>query len=723
MADEKVIQKSGIERQTEILAAALEKAQTNGGVLLNASQKSYPRLFEKGLVVSPANALIMAIHSDNGEFKTNNYTLFNRTQQRGEAIRRGQKGVPFTWINNEYASKENPEEKISKAEYNKLPDEEKGKFQVSPKQETYTLFNIDQSTMANVHKEDYEAQVEKYGNKEQSEGYMSTQDRQLRTDVNQFILNIRDNLVPIRKDASGVALYDEKKDAVILPSQKVFDSYNDYVQETARLVARATGTPQRLDREGFHQQEGESPSLRAQTKEILTHELASAVKMLDFGLPAKMRPETLQSVIPNALQFMKEDPKFTEGLLRDVNRTVGMIKKAENGEKIKLKEPGETPQQKWDKNFPMQDAPEKFQGIVMLKDDEGKWTITAKAENEPRFAIHPTYEDVSLFFDVIKNDQDEAHVKEFRTQIAQKYHEEFAKDPSKGIDLFTSNASKEALDLITKVNAFKSKDSKVYLVATIADERQKPVELPSELWQRLYLADNKKEYKPHLAATLYSDVLAAKLEEMKHATSVKVDGTPQHEEKEHQDYHQNLDAQSEKQKQEEHKRQNSPEQKEKAKQEEKAKEEATKAETKAVATVALSPMVKQFIDLKKKHPDALLLFRCGDFYETYKEDAEKASKILGITLTRSSKTKDEKGKPLAMAGFPYHALDTYLPKLIRAGERVAICDQIEDPRRSASQGTSANAESAAKQEVKEEVFAQKQVKTENEQQRMVGMHR
>lgn len=99
-------------------------------------------------------------------------------------------------------------------------------------------------------------------------------------------------------------------------------------------------------------------------------------------------------------------------------------------------------------------------------------------------------------------------------------------------------------------------------------------------------------------------------------------------------------------------------------------------------------MLRQFLDLKKKHPDALLLFRCGDFYETYKEDAEKSSKILGITLTRSTKTKDETGKPLAMAGFPYHALDTYLPKLIRAGQRVAICDQIEAPKQTTKRGIS-----------------------------------
>ncbi|HAZ57430.1 MAG: DNA mismatch repair protein MutS [Bacteroides graminisolvens] len=88
-------------------------------------------------------------------------------------------------------------------------------------------------------------------------------------------------------------------------------------------------------------------------------------------------------------------------------------------------------------------------------------------------------------------------------------------------------------------------------------------------------------------------------------------------------------------------------------------------------------MMKQFLDLKAKHPDAVMLFRCGDFYETYSTDAVIASDILGITLTKRA---NGKGKTIEMAGFPHHALDTYLPKLIRAGKRVAICDQLEDPK-------------------------------------------
>ncbi len=93
----------------------------------------------------------------------------------------------------------------------------------------------------------------------------------------------------------------------------------------------------------------------------------------------------------------------------------------------------------------------------------------------------------------------------------------------------------------------------------------------------------------------------------------------------------------------------------------------------------LTPMMRQFFEMKAKHPEALLLFRCGDFYETYCEDAIEASKVLGITLTRRNNGGSAGGAE--MAGFPHHALDTYLPKLIRAGKRVAVCDQLEDPKK------------------------------------------
>ena len=211
----------------------------------------------------------------------------------------------------------------------------------------------------------------------------------------------------------------------------------------------------------------------------------------------------------------------------------------------------------------MAHVPEQFSAVTMLKDDEGKWTLAMKAENLPVLSVHPSKEDVSLYFDVIKNDRDDAHVQEFRTQMAQKYYSLFSKNQVPPVNLFKSDASQEALDLISKVNAFKTKDSKILLVATIGDEKQKPRYVNQEQWQRLWLADDKQDYKKHLAAALYSDVLARKLEETKERVAPEVDGTKLHEEQERRNNQQEAVAQENEKKNQEEKHRNSPEQKEK----------------------------------------------------------------------------------------------------------------------------------------------------------------
>lgn len=671
MAEENINKKTGAERQAEVLFAALERANKNGGTLLNAGQKAMPQFYDKTLRITPVNALIMAMHSDNGEFKTNSYTMFNETHDRSEAVKKGQKGVPFVWQNlNQYVNKDNAKDKISRAEYKSLADAEKAKYKVNPREDVYTVFNIDQTTMSHVHKKEYAKQVEQFGPNR------PTDEKLLRMDVNKFIQSMKDNLVPIRKDATGIAHYDSKKDTLHIPAQKDFPSYADYVQEVTRQIVHATGVPQRLGREGLSVDGVKTPSEVQQHMEMLVEEIASAHRMLELGMTAKMRPQTVEQ-LPNIISELKADPTMAQKVLHDVNRTVGMIKKAENGEKIKLIEkPSEKRQQAWASQFPIDKVPSTFTQISMLKDDEGKWTLAAKPENAHTFAVHPSREDVSLYFDMMKNDHDETHVNEFKTQFAQKYYSVVAANPEKEANIFRSNASQDALDLISKVNAFKTKDNKILLVATIGDEKQKSVQISQSQWQRMWLADDKQDYKTHLAAILYSDVLAGKLEEMKRSISPDVEGTQLHEENEHREYH-----------------------------------EEEKRQQQQMSNVP--PIIKQYNDLKQKHPDALLLFRCGDFYETYKEDAVKASNILGITLTKHSKRMDEEGKPLKMAGFPYHALDTYLPKLIRAGERVAICDQLESPRQKTSQQEENKQE--AKQEVKEVVSAQKEERH--------GMHR
>lgn len=676
MAEEVIPKKTGVERQTEILVSALERASQNGGILLNEKEKLVPHFYNKKLTISPVNALVMAMHSDQGEFETNGYTLYNETQSRNEAVKKGQRGMPFVWVNmNQYVNKENPEDKLSRAEYGKLSEEDKGKYKLNPRQDTYTIFNIDQTTMSHVHKEDYGNHVCEYGSYENriSPDKIEKDEKQARIDVNKFIKSIKDNLLPIRKDATGIAHYDIAKDTLYIPAQKEFSSYADYVQEVSRQIAHATGIPQRLHREGMN---ADGKQTDAAQREMLVEELASAHKMLELGMVAKLCPETVK-VLPNLITQIKEKPKLAEKIFHDVNRTVGMIKKAEAGEKIKLIEKPSTEQlqQQWKSQFPIDKVPEVFAQVTMVKDDEGKWTLAAKPENERTFAVHPSREDVGMYFDIIKNDHDEAHAEEFRTQFAQKYYSEVAKHPEKEVQLFKSSASQESLDLIDRVNAFKTRDSKVLLVATIGGEKQKPVEITQSQWQRMWLADDKQEYKTHLAAILYSDVLAGKLEQMKRSISPDVDGTQLHEEQEHREYHEDLDRQQQA------KVQNVP------------------------------PILIQFKELKEKHPDALLLFRAGDYYESYMEDAKKVSTILGLSLDKSKDKYGLDGKPLESAAFPHHALDNYLPKLIRAKERVAICDTLPDPKQKVQETPTETPE--AKQKVNEVV----------EKQERHGMHR
>ena len=351
-----------------------------------------------------------------------------------------------------------------------------------------------------------------------------------------------------------------------------------------------------------------------------------------------------------------------------------------------------------------------FDKVLMLKDDEGKWAMYIKPENEKAFSVYPNKDDLNKFFTTVQQGNDEAGER-MRQDMATKYYVMANDKPEMKVDLFKSQASAEELARIERVNIFKTKATEnkpsiILCVPTIDGKRIQAREVSSQQWQRMWLAEDRQDYKTHLAASLFADVLR---KEQSNSVAVGTDKTEQeaqsdtkeqtknvenHEEEAKQEQKEeqaHSDKQSEEkqvdaEKKKEEERKNSPEQKEKEKKEEKAKEDATKAETKAVAAVALTPMLKQFLDLKQKHPDALLLFRTGDFYETYKDDAEKASKILGITLTKSTKTKDEQGKPLVMAGFPYHALDTYLPKLIRAGQRVAICDQLEAPKQTAKRG-------------------------------------
>lgn len=801
MTEKNQQEKMAAARQVELFTRAFEKAISNGGVWLDNKGRKAPGLYQKHLQVSPFNAIILGMHADQHNYKTNQYTLFSEAKKRGESVQTKEKGVPFLWYNwNEYVSKSNPDDRISRTDYQALSTEQQSDYKGIRTREVRALFNIEQTTLPMVDKTSYEKVVQDFGRLEDRIDVAAASE-EIRQGVEKLLASAGQNMVEIRPDSSGVAHYDSTKDVVFLPDVTFYENYEDYARDAVSLLVSATGHQQRLAREGMTISNGKTSPEDAEKQERLIVEVATAVKLQELGIAAKLSPESMK-MTDYWSRELRENPCLVDIIEKDVNNAVDMLHKAERGEKIELnnqsanqiaairnllpkhfyvadeiktlpnrdtrefvivKDPGckmadvvlpegaslgadsdipgmnkgriehalqkegyETVTfynadgsmgyrpddsffdgksvsvarlNKWNLDtitlLDVSDAVRRsgavdFERILMMRDDDGKWALYMKPENEKSFCVYPDKADVNLFFTTVKQGNEEVS-EMMRQEMAQKYYLATNEKPEQRIDIFKSDATPEELNQIERVNIFKTKatenqPSVILCLPTINGEKLKPREVTPSQWQRLWLADDMQDYKKHLAASLFADVLRKG-----RADAVAVGTDKSEQEAQTENVNQKPVQQEEK---------NQESSKDEDKKQDEAKEETKKTETKAVAAASLSPMLKQFYDLKAKHPDAILLFRCGDFYETYCNDAEKASKILGITLTRSSRTKDIEGKPLSMAGFPYHVLDTYLPKLIRAGERVAICDQLEAPKKNQESAETQVVETAKQEENK-----------------------
>lgn len=294
MKEKSQIEKKAGEKQVTLLSAALSEASNAGGHWLNASGKGYPRFYPRGVSVSAFNALFMALHSDKNGCKTNLFTPFSEVKAQGAAVCEHEQGVPFLFYNwNRYVHRNHPERIISRDDYMKLDEGEQKQYKGVHNREIRTLFNIDQTTLPYVDRERYEAASQRYGSAVER-GYTETDDRRLHIRFNDFLLKMRDNLVPVRSDGSGVPHYETDKDAVYMPRQRDFEHYNDYVQEALRQIVSATGHQQRLAREGMVMKNGVAPSEDAVKQERLVVEIASGIKMLELGLPARLSGESLK---------------------------------------------------------------------------------------------------------------------------------------------------------------------------------------------------------------------------------------------------------------------------------------------------------------------------------------------------------------------------------------------------------------------------------------------
>ena len=625
------IKRTGLERQKEVLIEALERAAKENGLFLNTNYKQQPHFYNKELQITPVNSLMMAMHSDNGNFKSNAYTTFQNLQANDAAIRRGQKGVPFIWSNlNEYVEIVNPENKITKDSFNKLSEEDKGRYRVNPKENVFTLFNLDQTTLPFVHKDSYKTHINDTGQTAPHD------EKELRIDINKYIQKMRENLLPIRRDGIGVAHYDANRDLIHIPAQKEFDTYPEYVQAVTREIVRATGVPQRLNREGTMSSDKEK-----QARESLVEDLVSAHKLLEFGLPSKLKKTTIETV-PSIIKHIKETPNYTENLFRDINRAVGMMKKAEKGEKIKVNE-RETvellnvnSQEQAQRNTQENQVSKavSFEQITILKDDNEKWTLVARPNEQKPFAIHPSKQDISMYFDSLKNPNKEEGVS-IRTELAQKYYGLSLQHPELKVDIFNTGATQENIEKIDRVNVFRTKDQKNMIIAYVDGKALQPIELNKSLYQRFWLTDNRSAYKVALAASLYAETL----------NNIKKEGTKQAQEVEQTAT------------------------KEQSKQSEVSHDTAEKN---------IPPIMEQYKALKKNYSDALLLFRKGNYYIAYSDDAVTLSKKLDLEIKTEKNHYENEKTPLRSASFPASSLDGNLPKLIRSGSRVAICTPNEE---------------------------------------------
>lgn len=617
MKEKSQIEKNAQEKQVALLSTALNEASNAGGHWLNATGKGYPKFYPKGVAVSPFNGLFMALHSDRNGCKTNLFTLYSDAKARGTAVREHEQGVPFLFYNwNKYVHRNNPEDIISREAYLKLDEEVRKQYKGVHNREIRTLFNIDQTTFPYVDKEAYDSVLLKDGSTVER-GYSEADERRLHGRFNGFLLKMRDNLVPVRSDGSGMPHYETDKDAVYMPRQRDFEHYNDYVQEALRQIMSATGHQQRLAREGMVMKNGMAPSEDALKQERLVVEVASGIKMLELGLPARLSDESLK-LVEYWNRELKENPCLIDALESDVNNALEVIRKAEKGEKIEyatLRNRRQTSDMKdqlpkhyfvadeikqhpnkEDKTIVIVIDPAKKSADVilpagaslevdneipgmnkarigralrregiesvrffnpdgalgyrpddsyfaekqvtlarlknwametlstldvtfavrrandvnitraeMIPDDKRRWALYIKPENKEGYSVYPDKEDVNRFFSTLKQSMD--NIEKVRIELAHKYYALAEVQPTLKVDLFSTEAQDIDLNRIQRVSVYKTKQGETQCVATIDGQKMQPRSVTPQQRQRMMVAEEKTEYKRHLAATLFADVL------------------------------------------------------------------------------------------------------------------------------------------------------------------------------------------------------------------------
>lgn len=646
-----------------------------------------------------SNAFLCQIHTTMEHYRMPVYLTIKQIRDAGGMIKKGEHSIPiFKW---DLRIKDKDGKKLSESDYRNMTKEEQAECTVRPYLKVYNEWNIDQTNLEEVNKEKYDAILKRF------------KSEPIKDEVGMYKNEAFDNLLkeqswvcPIEYEKfNESAFYSPKRDQIVVPSKKQFNISNtpedvfkdgmEFYGTTIHEMAHSTGHESRLGRDGIVKIDQFGSDQYA--KEELVAELTSALIGNAMGFDSRIRENNI-AYLQNWIGSLKKDPKFLKSVMSDVNKSSKMVlehideQRRKLGEKALLDGSLDGVEEKNKNEQQLQD----------LKEEDAKKEVIAKVWPSVNNKITMPSGDI-LTVDYNKEKDKQEKDKANQAAAEEKKEQQEKKEESKEASEATAKALTHAALLVGALSAAKQNEG---------------------IWMNKSQKGNAEFINTHTPITAYNNIMMnLNSDANKYKTNVytyynpaKENNMPVKQNEKGMEFHWTSWGY-----------QNAMDKDEviTSKQFDKLPDDEksfyTKHATRVVQNIynveqttmnannhdayvellktkgsqlsqnekeqkgKYSSIMKQWKELKGKHPDALLLFRIGDFYEMYKQDAKRGSEVLGITLTKMNGSKD-----FHLAGFPHQALDTYLPKLIRAGERVAICDQLES-KKTVSQGFDAKA--------------------------------
>lgn len=663
-----------------------------------------------GRTYEGSNAFLLQMHSAMNHYHAPVYMTFLQAKNEGIKINKGEPAIPvFKWG---LSIKDGNGKKLTENDYRNLSDEEQSKCKIHPYLRVFAEWNIDQTNLAEANKEKYDALIARFENKP-VDGY--TGDMYVNEALDRMMQR-QEWVCPIQYDKEEPgAYYSVSKDIIVLPQKSQFHLHPDNLEESFKdgqeyygtalhEMAHSTGHESRLNRlkaSAFGSSE--------YAKEELVAELTSAMVGNALGFDRRISDNNA-AYLKNWIKVLRQEPKFIVTVMADVNKASRMVIEHIDQQRISLDEKpllqgrldGED--EKNNNAQQLEKVKSTLQQSAGTSDSmEGRNINTVREQNNGRkqSAKPGNTEETSVRDKRIDEKQDTA----IENRTASEDEKERIQKEVRDINEKQEEEKKKSRNEEKQMSAKAITHASILVAALAQACKQEGVWMNKNCKENASFLHSKTPISPYnsLMMNLESDLKGYKTNVYTYYHSAQENGIAiKHGERalpfnwtkwNYQNIFKSDDIigksaydalqEADKNIYEKHASrltqhvfnidQTTFPDKDNKSYSALLPESDVKQENALQHSVS-SPL-SQLKDLKAKHPDALILFRNGDFYETYNEDAKKAGKILGITVTHP-----KNGDMQNTARFPYHALDTYLPKLVRAGERVAICDRLEDPK-------------------------------------------